>query len=420
MSAIINVDLKSIVQRQKREVVASNLTGAIEREAIKKLTATLDSSLVKAILGPRRSGKSTLALLALQGKKFGYLNLEDELIPSSLDGDEIIEAIDAVYGDVDYYLLDEIQNLDRWEKFVNRIHRQRKNLIITGSNSRLLSEELASSLTGRHISIQLLPLSFKELLTAYGHRETKPIFDRYLKEGGFPDVVLHNENYQNYLKALWDSVILKDILKRHKIKNIVGLNSVLSLLLTSMSSKFSGRSIERALNGSVSIASIQKFIRYARQAYLVFDLTCFSLKARQRINTDRKAYLVDNGFFSAIRVSASEDYSKYLENLVFIELLRRGFEPSLDLFYYMSSEGYEVDFLLRRGHKNTELIQVSWDISAQKSLQREVRSLLKAAAELKVNRLTIITRNEERTLDTDGTQIDVIPIENWLLELPQE
>jgi len=415
MTKTLNNDIKSIVQRQRLDTLDRGVFNAVAREATQRLVDVLDSSLVKAILGPRRSGKSTLALLALRNKRFGYINLEDELIPSAIDGDELVAAIDAVYGDVDYYLFDEIQNLERWEQFINRIHRQRKNIIITGSNSKLLSDELASALTGRHIAIQLLPLSYKELSDA---KELQPNldFERYLVQGGFPDVVLHNENYRNYLRSLWDSVVLKDILKRYRVKNLAGLNGVLSLMIGSMGSRFSARSLERALNGLVSIASIQKFIYYARQAYLAFDLPCFSLKAKLRNKADRKAYLIDNGFYSAMRVGASKDWSKYLENLVFIELLRRGFEPGLDLFYYLTASGYEVDFLLRRGHTNIELVQVSWDLSSQKTLQREVRSLIQASKELNLKSLTVITRALEREISSDGLVIRVVPIEKWLTQ----
>jgi len=401
----------NVVKRQKIEFELLRGKKRVPRTQLKTLKKALPSSLIKVITGPRRAGKSTLAVQALGEKRCAYLNFEDEDFPQSADGDDLIAAMKSVYGDVDFYLFDEIQNLPRWEQFLNRLHRLGYNLIVTGSNAKLLGEELGSALTGRHIAIELLPFSFSEKLA--GTTADEGDFANYLLKGGFPEVTLGADDPKSYLRTLWESVILRDIVQRYKVRNVGGLRELLSLFLSTMSSRYSYESLARALSGRVSAPSLKKFIRYGCEAYLVAELTAYHHKPRVRIKSDRKAYTVDNGFFSAHHIGVSDDHSKRLENLVFVELWRRGYRPNLDLFYFQTSGGYEVDFLLRSGHKSLELIQVSYSLSSGKTREREFRALIRASEELKIIKRTVITMNEDRRESVGGHDINVISAARW-------
>jgi predicted AAA+ superfamily ATPase len=336
--------LSNAVNRQKKDILQP-FKSDIKRSQLAALCTSIDSAtLVKVITGPRRCGKSTLARQAIQDRKFAYVNFEDDGIPENVNGDEILSAVEGVYGSPDIYFFDEIQNMRRWEQFIHRLHREGKNCVITGSNAHLLSSELASALTGRHRSFELLPFSYEEFLSA-NFENTTENFLRYIKEGGFPEVVLKYSDAQTYLSTLWDSIILKDVVRRHKVRNISSLNNLYNVMLHAVSSRFNHDSLVRSLDHQVSAPTIKNFLRYGREAYLVAELEQFHFGARKRIKSDRKGFTYDNGFVTAKRVQTSLDLGRLLENLVFIELLRRGYKPNIDLFYYVSSQGHEVDFV---------------------------------------------------------------------------
>jgi predicted AAA+ superfamily ATPase len=407
--------LNSVIEAHKKERDVTLYRRLLPRQMGSALAKTLSSPLVKVITGPRRSGKSTLAFQTLAHKRFAYLNFEDDALQKSVSSDTLIEAMDAVYGTTDFIFFDEIQNFPQWESFINKLHRRGRNLVITGSNSRLLSRELGSALTGRHVSFELLPFSYPEFLSgpSTNQQDRGDLFRRYLTWGGFPEVVLGDTNPQGYLRTLFDSVVLRDIVTRHRIRSSTAIYDLLTLLINSAASRFSGRSLERSL-GSLSIATIQKYISFFREAYLVQDLQPYFFKPRQRIKAERKIYAYDNGFISALSQPVLSNDPRLLENLVFIELVRRGFKPNFDLFYYQTGVGTEVDFLLRKGPKNLELIQVSQILSHLKTRERELRSLTQAAHELKISKMTIITLDTEELINEQGAKIKVVPCHKWL------
>ncbi len=409
--------LTTLLEAHKRERDLALRRTLVPREKSADLSKALPSNLVKVITGPRRAGKSTLAFQTLADKKFAYLNFEDDALKGDVASDELVEAMDHVYGKVEFVFFDEIQNYPEWESFVNKLHRRDRNLVITGSNSRLLSRELGSALTGRHLSFELLPFGYREFLSGLGHEKSADLesFRRYLTWGGFPEVVLGHSEPQGYLRTLFDSIVLRDIVTRHRIRSSTAIRDLLNLLINNAASRFSARSLERSL-GSLSVATVQKFIAYFREAYLVHDLQPYFFKTRVRLKADRKIYAYDNGFISALSQPALSNDPRLLENLVFVELVRRGFKPNLDLFYYQTRSGTEVDFLLREGSKNRELIQVTQSLSALKTRERELRSLHQAAEELKVSKLTVITMDTEETIKEDGVKIHVVPCHKWLME----
>ena len=407
--------LNTTVEAQRRERDRALRRSSVPRELAAPLSKALASTLVKVITGPRRAGKSTLAFQVLADRRFAYLNFEDDALRGETDGDELVEAIEAVYGETEFFFFDEIQNYPRWESFINKLHRRGCNLVITGSNSRLLSRELASALTGRHLPFELLPFSFPEFLLASGTREADAgaSFQRYLLWGGFPEVVLGGAEPSGYLRTLFDSVVLRDIVTRHRIRASTAMHDLLNLLINNAASRFSARSLERSL-GALSTATIQKFIGYCREAYLVQDLQPYFFKPKIRLKADRKIYALDNGLISAVSQPVTANTSRLLENLVFVELVRRGFKPNRDLFYYQTRSGAEVDFLLRRGSENLELLQVTQNLSALKTREREIRALRLGAEELKPRRLTVVTLDSTERIRGADPDINVVPCRNWL------
>jgi uncharacterized protein len=325
--------------------------------------------------------------------------------------------MDHVYGKVECVFFDEIQNYSRWESFINKLHRRDHNLVITGSNSRLLSRELGSALTGRHLSFELLPFSYKEFLSGLHKNNTDGLegFRRYLTWGDFPEVALGGAEPHGYLRTLFDSVVLRDIVTRHHIRSSTAIHDLLNLLINNATSRFSARSLERS-PVSLSIATVQKFIAYFREAYLVHDLHPYFFKTRARLKADRKIYAYDNGLILAISQPTTSNDSRLLENLVFVELVRRGCKLNLDLFYYQTHSGTEVDFLVRDGSKNLELIQVTQNLSALKTRERELCALYQASEELNASKLTIITLDAEETIKEDRIKIQVVPCQKWLTD----
>ncbi len=410
--------LNTLVEAHCRERDRTLKRTLVPRHLAKSLSKALSSNLVKVITGPRRAGKSMLAFQVLAGKRFAYLNFEDDALRSDqITSDELVQTLDAVYGKTDFFFFDEIQNYPNWESFINKLHRREYNLVITGSNSHLLSRELGSALTGRHLSFELLPFSFQEFLKALGKEklDDPEFFQRYLIWGGFPEVVLGGTEPSGYLRTLFDSVVLRDIVTRHRIRASTAIHDLLTLLINNAASRFSARSLERSL-GALSTATIQKFIAYCREAYLIQDLQPYFFKTRMRIKADRKIYAFDNGFISAKSQPVMPNGSRLLENLVFVELVRRGFQPNIDLFYYQTLSGTEVDFLLRRGSKNLELLQVTQSLSSLKTREREIRALRQGALELKLTKLTVVTLDTEETIQEGGTKIQVVPCRKWLME----
>jgi len=410
--------LKGIIQKQQLEFRELSNRKTVPRDLMSRLQASKKSSLIKVVAGPRRAGKSTLIIQALKDTDFGYINFEDDdLMALAPTGDEILSEAKDIYGEAQFWFFDEIQSFPNWEAFLNKLHRRSLNLFVTGSNSQLLSQELSSSLTGRYQQFELFPFGFREFCLAKAgvtSHSPQDFFLDYLKRGGFPEVVTKDYDPKIYLRDLFSAIILKDIARRHKIRNIAGLNDLYALLVNSNAGRFSARSLERALEGRLSIATIQKYLRFAREAYLFEELQRFHNKPRERLKADRKIYMIDNGFVGACAQPLLSDPGHLLENLVFVELRRRGHIPGLSLFYYQTSDGCEVDFLLREGAANKTLLQVCTTLENPKTRAREIRGISKAANELNSKELVIVTVQERDELTIDGKRIQILPVIDWL------
>lgn len=416
--------LKSLVFKQKQEKERLLSLSYIERTKEKEARKWLNSDLIKVVLGPRRAGKSVFSLMLLKDRDFAYFNFDDESLPGNnqLNLEDLMKELKQAYGDTKYVLFDEIQNLPKWELFVSRLHREGYNLVITGSNARLLSKELATALTGRHIPIEILPFDFHEILKAKGLSSASDTgsllqaLGQYMISGGYPEVVLKDVDLRGYLDVLLDSLLFKDVVKRHRVRYTEQIDALSTYLVNNFTSQYSIRKLTGAI-GAKSGVTIEKYLAYLIEAYVVFVLNRYSVKVGMRLRAPKKVYLVDNGFVAAKAVQYSPNNGKLMENLVFIELVKKGNEPNRELFYYRTRNDKEVDFLVKRGNEVVELVQVCYEIGNREVEQREVKALLEAREELSVQKLTIVTWEDRRHIQKDDAVIHCVPLYEWLLNL---
>ena len=422
--------LKATVSKQKQDKERLLSLPYIERTKEKDTRKWLSSDLIKVILGPRRAGKSVFALMLLKDQSFAYFNFDDESLPGEekIDLDELMTELKLAYGDTKYILFDEIQNLPNWELFVNRLHRAGYNLVLTGSNASLLSKELATHLTGRHIPIEILPFNFSEILKAKQYEVTPDklslpdekaklleYMTQYMTSGGYPEVVTKGVDPRGYLDVLFDAVLFKDVVKRHKVRFSEQIASLGSYLINNVSGQYGAKKLANIL-GFKSQVTLEKYLGYLTEAYLIFPLIRHSTKAGMRLRSAKKTYVVDNGFVTAKAVQHSPNTGKLMENLVFTELVKKGNQPGRELFYYKTRNDREIDFVLKKGYQVMELIQVCYDITDADVEQREVKALVEAGKELNVSKLTVLTWNEKRAVEKDNMTIQFRPLWEWLFE----
>ena len=415
--------MKNIVlkQRAERDDLASR--PYYTRKHIQDIAPFLESSVPKLITGPRRAGKSVYAMQILSDKNYAYLNFDDTLLLGAFDEDSVMQALAEVYPGYEYLLLDEVQNLHSWDAWVAKLYRRGVNLVITGSNANLLSSEMATLLTGRYLEIQILPFSMEETLNYRGAPINAELpderarlaleMDDYLKKGGYPEIVKNREIEQAYLSAMFDSIILKDVAQRHKIRKITELYDLADFLISNYSNPLSYNEIAKELSLG-SVTTVKKFCGYLAEPYLFFYLPRYDNKLKEMKKAPRKVYVIDNGFIYTRSFELSSNNGRQLENMVFIELLRRGFDLKKSLFYYRTSNDKEVDFVTRDGRKVTSLIQVSYDISKTKTRERELDALVKASEELKCDNLLLITWDQNEEVNYKGKMISILSVENGL------
>lgn len=380
----------------------------------------LQNPLIKLITGPRRVGKSVFALLMLQGKNFAYLNFDDNQLLEKWDEDLAMSALDDVYPDYDFMLLDEIQNLPDWDLWVSKLYRRGKNLIITGSNAKMLSSEMATVLTGRYLQIEMLPFSLDETMrwkNISPDREEQTaqaitLADDYMRNGGYPETIPARSITKSYLSTLFDSILLKDVAQRHNVRNTTDLYNLAIYLLSNFCNPISANELAGELVLS-SVATTKKFCDYLNEPYLFFYLPRFNNKLKLMNKAPKKVYVVDNGFVQSTAFNLSENLGRLLENQVFVELLRRGYIPGQTLFYYRTRNDKEVDFVTRKGAKVEQLIQVCYDMTSEKTRKRELGALVEAAEELHCDNLLVITNSQDEKIEWKRTAILVTSIQNF-------
>jgi predicted AAA+ superfamily ATPase len=384
----------------------------------------LNSKLIKIISGVRRSGKSTLAHLSLHRTNYAYVNFDDERLQNlhSHDLSEIEEALYGIYGDFKSIFFDEIQNVDGWSLFVNRLARKGFNIFLSGSNSKLSSSEISTHLTGRFVGFELFPFSFKEYLAFHNWdfsiseitSEQKGLLDHhlvtYLDIGGFPEII-KGENPVRYASGLFHSIINRDILPRYNVKHQRTFQDIALYMINNYGREISFNRIKNIF-GLGSEHTAKNYIHYLEQAYLIFTIPKFSFKKQESIR-NKKNYVVDVSLIKSLSDDFSRNTGFIYENTVAIELLRRRNFRYFELYYYKNA--VEVDFVIRKNRKTEELIQVAVDTDNPKTYQREVKALLSTAKELSPKRLVLISRSEEKQETFGEYTIEFIPLRKWLL-----
>lgn len=417
--------IEQVLAEQYEELVALRKMELCPR-AEEKLV-DLDSNLAQVIIGVRRSGKSTLCFNVLKSlnEKFAYVNFDDERFSElqTSDLNTILEGLYKIYGDFNYLFLDEIQNIEGWHLFVNRLLRQRMHVIVSGSNAKLLSGELATHLTGRNDQIELYPFSFAEWClckkvdtlskTTKAEALRRAAFDDYLKQGGFPELI-HKNNKTRYVGNLVSNILKRDIEQRHKIMYTEAFEQ-LSHHLMNISPVTIVESELAETVGLKSSHTINNYIAFLKEAYLLIGVKKYSTKSRQRVRAE-KVYPIDVALMDGRPDAfAGENVGWRLETIVCIELLRRNRPIDRDVYYYKSAGGYEADFVVCRNNIVEEIYQVSYDISKEKTRKREIRGLLAAAKETKCDNLYLITDFHREDLTVEDKLIKIVPAHDWLI-----
>lgn len=413
-------------------------TGIERREYLSRAKELLGTGHVLTLLGARRAGKSFLMrqiaqkLMAEGRDKNSILiiNFED---PRFTDLNvQTLQQIYEVYQEElepqnkPFIFLDEVQEVEGWEKWVNTMHELRKGkIVISGSNAKLLSRDLATLLTGRHLDLYIWPLSFKEYLK-FKDCEIKKELDmlekkihlrrllrEYLERGAFPEVVL-TEKKKEILLAYFEDILTKDLIKRYKVKKIGKLETLAKYYLTNISNPITFRSLSRFLE--LSTDTVEKFSNYLESSFMLFFLKRFSFKIREQEKSSRKVYAIDPGLSNAVSFSTSPNWGRLAENIIFLELRRKkAINPGLELYYWKDEQQREVDFVLKERLEIKKLIQVCWDINNLQTKEREVKNLAKAMRELKVREGLILTEDHQEEIKIKEGRIKFNPILQWLL-----
>ena len=417
-------DIEKVLLEQQDELEA--LEGEVLIHRPEEDLINLNSKLAQVVIGVRRSGKSTLCFNALRkaGVHYAYANFDDERLEEleTKDLDNVLQTLYKIYGKFDYLFLDEIQNIDGWPLFVNRLLRQRIHIIITGSNAKLLSTELATHLTGRHHKIELFPFSFKDWCSIkevdYTRLTTKnkgllsKAYDEYFRQGGFPELISGEENPKEYISTLIDNIISQDIKKRYKIRNIDALKRLAHHILNETPTLIVKETLQNII-GIKSERTLGNYLMYLNQTYLISTISKYSSRSRERARNE-KSYAIDVAFMDKRENAFSgENLGWRLETVVYLELLRRKAGTENDIYYYQGRSA-EADFVVCDGNKTLAVYQVSYDISNEKTRKREIKGCIAGAKATKCDNIFLITDHESEVIEEDGYTIQVIPIWEWL------
>lgn len=417
--------IKKIILEQRQEIKQILEKSFVEREKEKILKASLKDDLIKVITGVRRSGKSSLVHRVLIGKKYGYLNFDDERLQKikTEDLNLILETICEVEGEVKFLFFDEIQNVEGWELFISRLRRQGYTILITGSNSKLLSKELATHLTGRHFTLELFPFSFREFLAWEKIKVEEndlsltnkravlcKMLEKYIKLSSFPETLKVSDPHK-YLRELYTKIILQDIVGRYSLKHSSTLKDITQYLLGNFATRQTYNKLKNIFEIN-SVHTMKNYLSYLEEAYLIFSLIGFSFKQKESLRGPKKIYAVDHGLIQAVEPGISANIGRLIENIVFIELKRIG----KNIFYYTDYAGWEIDFVIKDGIKVTDLIQVTHNLNTPELRKRELRSLLKSAEKFQCDNLTVIVYEGNASEEIiAGKKIKIIPLVDWLL-----
>ena len=417
-------ELERVLLDQKEELEALRNKSFCHR--LEESQIDLNSNLAQVVIGVRRSGKSTLCFNALEKSKvrYAYVNLDDENLYGLTvkDMNDILQVLYSIYGNFTHLFLDEIQNIKGWHLFVNRMLRKGMHVLLTGSNSKLLSGELASHLTGRHHPIELLPFSFRDWCN-YNGIATAPLttknmgilmgaFDKYLRQGGFPELLIER-NHTSYIDSLFHNIITQDIQKRFNVKYIDSLERLAGHLLNISPTIIVKDKLQEQF-GFKSHHTLGNYLSYLAQTYLICKVSKYSTKSRER-SVAEKAYAIDVAFMNKRENAlAGENLGWRLETIVYLELRRRIRTEEEDI-YYFDNGNTEADFIVCNGNKATGVYQVSYNIENPKTRRREVNGAITAAKTTKCSNVYILTDHQSETIVQNGIKIKAMPVWEWIV-----
>ncbi|MDK2824871.1 MAG: uncharacterized protein PWQ44_47 [Methanolobus sp.] len=397
----------------------------IERDIFDKVKDSGENPFIIIINGIRRCGKSTLMqqIRRINKENRYYLNFDDErLIGFSIDDfQKVHEIYVELYGLENTFYFDEIQNIDKWETFVRRMHDSKNKVYITGSNASMLSRELGTRLTGRHLSYTLYPFSFREYLRFnnisvskddFYLTESRSIikkhFNQYLTTGGISEYLMYGNT--DYLKSLYESIIYRDVIARYNLPDEKTLKDLIHYLASNIGREFSFNSLRKML-GLSNATTVKEYLNYFENSFLVFTILRYSPSLKKQMYSNKKVYFIDNGLTNSISFRFSENRGSMLENLVFLSLKRK------DCEIYFHKDKKECDFVIKDGFEIREAIQVTQNIEDPETRKREIEGLKEAMDEYELKEGLILTEDtEEEIVLQDKRMIIVKPIWKWLLE----
>ena len=402
---------------------------SIPREILPKILQSLKTPHIKDIIGIRRCGKSTLlkqiiAHLLKHGihpKQILFLSLDDPLLKLT-KFDSIIEMALQIHPEPMYLFLDEIQEKEGWELWLKKIYDMSKftQIFISGSNAALLSSEISKALSGRHISFSLAPFSFKEFLiwNKWEVWEIESIkshipqllhyFDKFLRNGSFPEVIPLDETLSHQLLVnLYNDIIYRDVAPR-SVVDVTKLLALTNYIFTNFTREFSTNRIAKAVN--LHFQTVENYLNLLQNAFLIQILPFFSFKQTVQFRMNKKVYVVDNGLRNAISFRSTRDWGKLAENIVFNALLQK----EMNLFYWKDGK-HEIDFVVSQGAHVKQLVQVCWDVSSEKTVEREIQAFITAKNQFPNATCLLLTERVLKQINRQDLNIEVLPISLWLI-----
>ena len=414
--------LETILADQQEELEARRSEKLCQRE--EEQLIDLNSPQAQVVIGVRRSGKSTLCFQALEHAKvkYAYVDFDDERL-NGLEANQLNDVLEVLYkicGNFNFLFLDEVQNVEGWHLFVNRMLRKKMRVVITGSNAKLLSSELATHLSGRAKEIHLYPFSFVEYCSMNNidteKRTTKAegfrraAFDSYMKKGGFPELLSISDN-RTYIKDLVDNILKRDIEQRYKITYKEAFSQMANHLLNVSPTVV----VTTDLAATFRIKSehtVKNYLSYLKQAFLLIGIKKYASKSKVRL-TQEKVYAVDVALMNQRENAfAGDNLGWRLETIVLIHLLCKCKANGWDL-YYLNERSGECDFVVCDGNTTLQAIQVSYDITSDKTRKREINGLLLASMQTKCENLLLLTDHEYGDIEADGHHISIRPVYEW-------
>ncbi len=426
---------EAVIDKRTLEVILNDQKQEIDNWSNEYLCSRNEEGLVdlnspqaQVVVGVRRSGKSTLCMQTLADAKvsFAYVDFDDERLAGlgTSQLNDVLEVLYKIYGDFKHIFLDEIQNIDGWPLFVNRLLRTQMHVVLTGSNAKLLSSDLATHLTGRSSEIALYPFSFTEycklkgvdykLRTTKGIADQRKTFDEYLRQGGFPEL-LQIRNDRKYITNLVDNILKRDIEQRYKIAYSAQFEKMVHHLLNISPYVLSTPDLMGLFNFK-STHTVLNYVKYLKEAYVLVGIQKYSQKSKQR-TVSEKVYAVDVAFMNQ-RENAfvGDNLGWRLETIVLLHLIRKCKNEGWDVYYLKDRSG-ECDFVVCDGNKVLQCIQVSYDISSAKTRNREINGLLLAYKKTQCNNLLLLTDHEYEELDKGNLHIQIKPVYEWCSEV---